>query len=92
MRRYSGSSTTNSVHSTQRLRDKELLHGHGVHGGEVSLDHVWTMWGLVASAEVQLQVQGVFINPKRVIHVSFNKLEAFNAFIACKSEMLQILK
>ena len=92
MRRYSGSSTTNSVHSTQRLRDKELLHGHGVHGGEVFLDHVWTMWAMVISTEVQFQVQGVFIDPKRVIHVGFNKFKAFNAFIASKSKILRMLK
>ena len=86
------SSPTDRVHPTKRLGDKECLHGHGVHGWEVFLDHVWTMWTMVISTEVQFQVQGVFINPKRVIHVGINKLEAFNAFIASKSKMLQKLK
>ena len=56
-------SSTHRLTVADGLAVPELFNHQLVHGREVSLDHVWTMWGLVASTEVQFQVQGVFINP-----------------------------
>merc|ERR1711878_155360 len=77
-----GAATGRVVDVTDLLRDEELLHGHLVHGGEVSLNHVNAVMIIVADTEVLLEVDNILCDPERVIHVCAHPLHAFHTLRA----------
>merc|ERR1712045_269598 len=60
----------------------ELVHGHGVHGREVSLHQLHAPLVVVADAEVLLEVEGVLCHPEWVSHVGLDPLHALDTLLA----------
>ena len=65
--------------------DEELLHGHVVHGGEVSGDILVAVVH-VASAEILLKIDNKLGNHNGILEVSLNPVQSLHALITSISE------
>ena len=75
-----GGTTGSSSGVTDILGLPEGLNDHGVHGWEVSLDHVLTH-GRVSHTEVLLQVESILSDPEWVSHVGSNHLQSLHTLL-----------